>query len=104
MGYSGEQTVRSLAISAPGRRGSAMMKLQRELETYKAKLEELLEHEGEFVLIRGGKVIGTYVRRQEAFEAGVERFGRNPFLVKKLQEVERPVFLRHDVLKKRCQS
>jgi len=67
------------------------MALEKEMETYRRKLPELLAHEGQYVLIGGRTVVGVYPNREEALLAGYERF--NPlggFLVKKIEAVEKP--------------
>jgi hypothetical protein len=65
------------------------MELDRELEIYSAKLPELLEqHEGEFVLIYGETVAGFFCTHEDAVDAGRQRFGLVPFLVKQVLAVE----------------
>ncbi len=74
------------------------MALELELETYQRKLPELLEHEGKFVLIRGEEVAGVWKTEERALAAAYKRFGpRVPFLVKKIQAVETPEFMRYDI-------
>ena len=69
----------------------AKMALEKELETYKAKLPELKAHEGKYVLIHGEEVIDTFSSYDDALKEGYKRFGVNPFLVKQILAVE-PVF------------
>ena len=67
------------------------MALEQEMETYRAELPRLLAHEGQYVLIGGGMVVGIYPNREDALLAGYEQF--NPmggFLVKKIEAVEKP--------------
>jgi hypothetical protein len=74
------------------------MVLEQELETFRRELPELLkEHEGEVVLIHEDKVDSFWKTEKEAYEAGCDRFGLKPFLIKKVQKEERPVVLFIDV-------
>jgi hypothetical protein len=67
------------------------MALEKELAAYQAKLQELKQHEGKFVLIHGDEVIDTFNTYEDALKAGYKQFGLDPFLVKQIQSVE-PVF------------
>ena len=60
-----------------------------ELLTYKRNLDLLLEHEGEFVLIRGDEIVGYFKDMNAALDAGAERFGEAPALIKEIAEIER---------------
>jgi len=63
------------------------MELKQELGYFISNKEELLKYyKGQFALIKGKELIGTYTTWEEAFNAGVERFGNVPFLVKLVQE------------------
>lgn len=61
--------------------------LEKELQTYQAKLPELKAQEGKFVLIKGEEldIFGTY---EDAIKAGYERYGLEPFLVKEIHAIE----------------
>jgi len=69
------------------------MTLERELETYRREFPRLLRDEGKFVLVHGDEVAGVYDTEDEAVEAGDDRFGLEPFLVKQVSRSEeaRPV-------------
>jgi len=69
------------------------MALERELETYKAKLPELVADEGKFVLIHGGDVVDVYGTYEDAIKAGYGKFKLEPFLVKQIQSVEQVQFI-----------
>jgi len=69
------------------------MALERELETYKAKLPELTKDEGKFVLIRGTDVIDVYTSYEDAVKEGYAKFQLSPFLVKQIQSVEQIHFI-----------
>ena len=79
------------------KRYDGCMPLEKEMETYRKSLPELLPQEGKFVLIRGGELAGTYGTYEDALQAGYERFGLTPFLVKQIQTVERVQFFTRDI-------
>jgi phosphoserine phosphatase len=67
------------------------MALEQELETFHRELPELLadaRNVGRYVLIHGDKVGGVYATSDQALEAGYEKFGLDPFLVKLIAEHE----------------
>jgi hypothetical protein len=69
----------------------AKMALEKELETYKAKLPELKAHEGKYVLIQGENVVDMFTSYEDALKEGYKRFGLTPFLVKQILAIE-PVY------------
>ncbi len=69
------------------------MALEKELETYKAKLHELKESEGKFVLIQGEEIKGIYTSYEDAVKDGYKQFGLTPFLVKQIQTIEQVQFI-----------
>jgi hypothetical protein len=69
------------------------MALEIELATYHAKLEELKPQSGRFVLVRGNQVVDTFGSYDDALKEGYERFGLEPFLVKRIEAVERAHFM-----------
>jgi len=63
------------------------MALERELAYFEAHKSELLStYQGQFALIYGDELLGTYTRFEEAFEAGVARLGNESFLVQPIVE------------------
>ena len=65
------------------------MVLEKELETYKNNKEKLLkEANGKYVLIKDTEVIGVFESENDAINMGTIKFGNNPFLVKKISEVD----------------
>ncbi len=58
------------------------------MATYQAHLPDLLNHEGDFVVIAGDQVAGTWPTLDEALEAGYDRYGLDPFLVKQVWRAE----------------
>ncbi|MBZ5676431.1 MAG: hypothetical protein LAP61_19490 [Acidobacteriia bacterium] len=71
------------------------MALERELETYKSKLPELLTNEGEgkYVLIHGDQVVDVFGTYEDAIKEGYSKFQLEPFLVKQIQTVEQVQFI-----------
>jgi hypothetical protein len=61
------------------------MPLEKELATYARMKDELLRsHDGKFTLIHGDEFCGAYDTAENAYSEGVKRFGREPFLVKRI--------------------
>jgi len=42
----------------------------------------------QFVLIRDNNLIGSYTTEEEAYKAGIEKFGNTPFLIKQVLKKE----------------
>lgn len=74
------------------------MALEQEQATYEAKLEELLAHEGQYVVIHKDKVIGLYAAYEDALRAGYEKVGLDPFLVKRIEASESLHFFSRDIV------
>jgi hypothetical protein len=65
------------------------MALELELETFNEMKEHLLQaHEGKFALIKGREFIGAYDTPENAYREGIGKFGREPFLVKRISQSE----------------
>jgi hypothetical protein len=65
--------------------------LDTELKTYEQNRERLLEEsEGKYVLIHDNRILGTFESEMDAINAGYERLGNVPFLVKQVVRVEVP--------------
>ncbi len=61
------------------------MALETELGVFaQMKAQLLASYEGKFVLIHGEEFVGAYDTAENAYSAGVGRFGQEPFLVKKV--------------------
>jgi hypothetical protein len=58
--------------------------LLEELITYKDHLDELLQRKGDYVLIKGRRIIGIFTDRQDAIEKAVALFGTEPALIKRI--------------------
>ena len=63
--------------------------LSEEIKTYIENKEVLLrDSSGKFVLIKEDKIIGVYDTRNDAIKVGIDKFGNQPFLVKKISEID----------------
>jgi len=69
------------------------MALEKELETYRAKLHEMKENEGKYVLIHGTDVIDYFGTYEDAIKEGYAQFKLEPFLVKQIQSIEQVHFI-----------
>ncbi len=69
------------------------MALEQELATYKARLPEMKEHEGKFVLIHTADVVDYFGTYEDAVKEGYARFKLEPFLVKQIHSVEQVQFI-----------
>lgn len=60
-----------------------------ELAFFGEKKPELLKtHPGQFALIKGRTLVGIFPTREQAYETGISRFGREAFLIKQILERE----------------
>jgi hypothetical protein len=61
------------------------MPLEKELAFFESKKDELFKvHPGKFALIHGEEFLGAFDTPENAYGAGVEKFGNGPFLVKRI--------------------
>lgn len=59
--------------------------LDREIATYEGMQEQLeAEHKGEWAVIHGEELVGTYPDFQVAADAAVRQFGRGPYLIREI--------------------
>jgi hypothetical protein len=65
------------------------MALEREIETYRRKLPELLVQKGKYVVIHHDEVVGTFDGLEDALRAGYERFNDEAFLVRQINDTEK---------------
>jgi hypothetical protein len=69
--------------------GMQMMVLEKEAKYFEAIRNELLGRaRGEYALIHGEKLIGTFTSKEDAIKAGYLSFGNAPFLVKRIVDIE----------------
>jgi hypothetical protein len=73
------------------------MALEKELETFKRELPNLLRMEGRFAVICGDTITGVYVSYEDALKVGDEPCGLSPFLVKKIQAFEQVQYFTRDL-------
>jgi hypothetical protein len=63
--------------------------LKDELGYFQERKDELLKQfRGQFALIRGRELFGTFTTYAEAYEAGVKMFGNAPMLIRRIAEEE----------------
>lgn len=63
--------------------------LEKEISFFeKNKQDYLSKYKDQFVLIKGEQFLGSYTTETEAYTAGVEKFGNEPFLIKQVIEKE----------------
>lgn len=63
------------------------MPLEKELATFEKMKDELLKtYRDKFALFHGEEFIGAYDTPENAYEVGVQKFGKSPFLVRKISE------------------
>lgn len=62
--------------------------LKQEIERYNAELNNLLQNEGKFVLIKGLEPFEFFESYDNALKAAYEKYGLEPFLVKKISRIE----------------
>ena len=78
---------REVPADMAGNRRSSMA-LERELGIYQSNLIDLLADEGRFILICGEEIVGPFDTYEQTLEAGYQRFGLVPFLVKRIHKAE----------------
>ncbi len=63
--------------------------IKKELQYFeKIKADLLKTNKGQFALIKGEELLGTFSTMEEAYKQGVDRFGVEPFLIKQIVEIE----------------
>ncbi len=63
--------------------------LEEELAYYNQHRAELLsKYEWKFLLIKGSELIGSFENAEAAYQAGLQRFGNTPFLIKQVLREE----------------
>jgi len=67
-------------------------KFQEELKLFNQhKAEYIKTYLNQFVLIKGKEFAGSFTTEEEAYKAGLEKFGNEPFLIKQVIEKEAEV-------------
>ena len=63
--------------------------LSEELKIYEENKAKLIkEANGKFVLIKGKEIVNIFDTQMDAIKVGIDKFGNDPFLVKKIEEVD----------------
>jgi hypothetical protein len=63
--------------------------LQKEYNYYESIKSELLgKSKGKFALIKGEELVGTFDTDQDAYKAGLLKYGNTPFLIVHITEVD----------------
>jgi hypothetical protein len=70
-----------------------IMAFEKELDTFRRALPQLLNDEGKFAVISGDLVIGVFDSYQDALAKGYERCGLGTFLVKEIHAFEHAHFI-----------
>lgn len=70
--------------------------LQKEIATYNRELPVLVGKAGKFVLIKGDNIEGTFDSYEDALSIGYDKFGLEPFLVKRIAPTEQISFFSRD--------
>jgi hypothetical protein len=71
---------------------AATAQLRQEIECFeKNRFELLARAAGEYVLIKGAEIAGTFASESEAVGAGYRRYGNEAFLVKHIVEADLPL-------------
>lgn len=70
-----------------------MNALEKELATYRDKLQSLLPEEGKFALIHDSELAGTFDTYADALSEGYKLFGLKPFLVKQIEAIEQAHYI-----------
>lgn len=69
------------------------MALEKEMETFEKNKDELLRHEGKFVLIHGSNVVDFFCSWEDAIKAGYQKFGLETFMVRRVLRYELPAWI-----------
>lgn len=66
--------------------------LEQEIETFERHRAELVGRaRGDFVLIKGERIVGIFDSEIDAINRGYEEFGNVPFLVQQILEIDIPL-------------
>ncbi len=69
-----------------------MGRFDREQQTYEREKQNLLQYEGEYVVIFGDHVLGHWASRDQAYREGRETYGRRPFMMARISRHEPSYF------------
>ena len=74
------------------------MALEKENAAFERLKPELLVHEGQFAVISGEILLGTFVAYEDALKVGYEKCGLKPFLVRRILAVEPINFFTREIV------
>ena len=64
--------------------------LTSELQCFENQLQDLRElYDGQHLLVKGNAVVGAFATPEEAYCAGVEKYGATPFLIRQVSSAEK---------------
>ena len=66
---------------------------EKEKKTYQDALPDLLREEGKFALVKGDNLVGVYDTYEDALKIGYEKFGLESFFIKRIQQIEKPIYI-----------
>lgn len=79
--------------------------LEKELKTFDEEKEALLKTSvGKYALLKGKELINVFESQNDAIKAGIEKFGNEPFLVKKIEEIEQKLNFTSNLIISRLQK
>ncbi len=68
--------------------------LEEELEFFASQKSEWLKYyKGQYALVKGHQLLGTYTTMEQAFVAGVRALGNQPMLIKQVTEKEEIMYI-----------
>jgi len=66
--------------------------LEKELHFFEMhKAEYLKVYKNTYVVIKSNQLLGNFTTQQEAYAAGIEKYGNEPFLIKLVTDIVTPV-------------
>jgi hypothetical protein len=70
--------------------------LEKELETLKRELPNLLPNEGKYVVVAGDSIVGILASYEDALARGYAECGLKPFMMKRIQAIEQVQYFSRD--------
>jgi hypothetical protein len=86
------------AKGQPARSGEEPNLLAVEGETYRQKLSQLLDREGQQVVIKGREIIAIFPTFEAAFDEATKRYGAGPYLIRQITAGDPVIELRRVIL------
>lgn len=76
---------------------SPMPALERERATFEARRHELLDHEGQYVIVHEDQIDGFWDTYEAALKEAYAKYGLDPFMVKQVHAAEPILHFARDV-------